>query len=1091
MAPSSDDTGTGVSPESASVSVEETSSPMPIVGIGASAGGIDALRQFFEAMPSDSGMAFVVVLHLSSTFESSLASILQQSTDMTVENAEEGVEVTSNHVYVIPPGQRLAIQEGNLRLTETTRPHDSSSVDRFFRSLASDQGENAVGIIFSGSGADGTLGLRAIKEDGGVAMVQAPEDAEYDGMPESALSTGLIDLSLPVPELAETLVAYRDRAGIIQLPKSEEALEDKERSTLTQIFSELYQTTGLDFSNYKRSTVLRRLERRLQLRGEETLEAYLHLLRNEKDESRALQKDLLISVTSFFRDAKAFEALEKSVIPKLFADKGPTDQVRVWVPGCATGEEAYSIAMLLVEYAENIGASVSDFQVFATDVDSEALAFARKGLYPKAIEADVPPERLDRFFQIDGDFYQINHGLRDRVLFAEHNLLDDPPFSNLDLVSCRNLLIYLNQKLQKHAYRLIHYGLREKGYLFLGRSEALGQANRLFSTLDGTNNILQARTHPKETGAHAPILSFLQRNRTTKAAPSDEHSPLQKGRRRPSGPFSLPDNRASGKELPFETEESAEGLHQRAMMEEVASVLVTDERKIAHLSGAANRYLQFEEGTPTSDLLSCVPKVLRPDLRGALYQAFDDGETAYRTGIPITLEGEPRQLSFSVRPIDDNGSRYVHVRFEDLAAEQPETPPDTDPVSARETQLLEELDRTREQLQTTTEEYEATTEELETANEELLSMNEELQSKNEELETSKEELQSVNEELKATNQELKTKVDELRQSKGALENLMNATEIATLFLDRNLTIQRFTPAATTLFELRDADVGRSLANLTHRFEQKDLVDEARRVLREAVTIEREVRRGSDEWYLAKLRPYRTVDDKVTGVVLTFVDITKRRLLERQLVNNTEKVRRQIGQDLHDILSSDLAALAIKLDNYRNRLEKKGGVDTSALEDMAEQAREAAEQSRTLSHALVPVTLQKDTLAATLENLCHEQGELADLQLVFEGDQDERLPHDKETAMHLYRIAHEAVINTRRHAKASQVRIRLGRTDGCLEMVVQDDGIGMPDVIDEAEGLGLRTMRYRANLIGASLSFGTSDNHGAVIRCELPLAKARE
>jgi two-component system CheB/CheR fusion protein len=320
---------------------------------------------------------------------------------------------------------------------------------------------------------------------------------------------------------------------------------------------------------------------------------------------------------------------------------------------------------------------------------------------------------------------------------------------------------------------------------------------------------------------------------------------------------------------------------------------------------------------------------------------------------------------------------------------------------------------------------------------------------------------------------------------------MNATEIATLFLDRNLNIQRFTSAATALFDLRDADVGRSLGNLTRRFAEKDLVDEARRVLREGVALEREVRRGSDEWYLAKLRPYRTVDDETTGVVLTFVDITERRLLERQLVNNTEKVRRQIGQDLHDILSSDLAALAMKIDNYRTRLAKKEGVDARPLADLAESAREAAEQSRTLSHALVPVTLREENLAATLENLCREQGELADLELAFEGDRDEQLPRDKETAMHLYRIAHEAVINARRHAEARQVRIRLGRTDGCMEMVVRDDGIGMPDALDEAEGLGLRTMRYRANLIGASLSFGTGDDHGAVVRCGLPLAKARE
>ena len=1080
-------------------------SPMPIVGIGASAGGVGALREFFGHLPTEAaaeegGMAYVVILHLAPNIESNLADILQEETSLHVERAQDGAEVTGGTVYVIPPGKRLTLHDGRLRVEEATGPHDPTSVDRFFRSLASDQGENAVGIVLSGSGSDGTLGLRAIKEAGGITMVQVPEEAEYESMPESALATGLVDLSLPIAQLAEKLVQYRDRAGVIQLPKSEEALEEDERTTLTKIFSELYQITGLDFTNYKRSTVLRRLERRLQLNGMETLEAYLELIRTEPNEVRALQKDLLISVTSFFRDPEAFEALEESVIPALFEGKSAADQVRVWVPGCATGEEAYSIAMLLVEHAEQMGDAAPDVQVFGTDVDEDALAFGRKGLYPKAIEADVPPERLSRFFQSDGDFYQINHGLREQVLLAEHNLLEDPPFSNLDLVSCRNLLIYLNQKLQQHAYRLIHYGLRDRGYLLLGRSEALGQTDRLFETLDSSNNILQARELPTDNGPRAPVASFLRAGGAS--GPSLAHSMLSKGsngeppvRRRP-GPFSSPGGQSPGSDLEPQTEKEARSLHHRALMEEVASVLVAEDRKIVHISGSADRYLQFEEGAPTSDLLSSVPKPLRPRLRSALYQAFSEEQASYLTGLKMKIEGQPRRLSVSVRPLKEGGSRYAHVRFEDLALKDTVDVASTDEESARESQLREELDHTREQLQTTAEEYEAATEEMETANEELLSMNEELQSKNEELETSKEELQSVNEELKATNEELKGKVEEVRQSKGALENLMAATEIATLFLDQDLRIQRYTPAAADLFDLREADLGRPLSDLTRGFEQEDLLAEARRAFRKDEPIEREVRRGPKEWHLAKLRPYRTVDGEVTGVVLTLVDITGRRLLERELVNTTERVRRQIGQDLHDILSSDLAALAMKLDNYRTRLDQnEADVDLGPLEDAIEQAREAAEQSRTLSHALVPVALQEEHLAAALENLCREQEELSGIAFEFEGDREERLPQNKETAMHLYRIAHEAIINARRHANADRIWVRLVRTEKTLEITVQDNGSGMPDDLTDAMGLGLRTMRYRANLIGASLSFEAGPEAadgpaGTTLRCTLPLEQAQ-
>ena len=1014
-------------------------------------------------------MAFVVVLHLSPDYESNLVDILQEETSLSVVRAEDGARVEGGTVYVIPPAHELTIENGRLRVKEAPGVHDVTSIDRFLRSLASDQGDNTVGIVLSGSGTDGTLGLRAIKEVGGITMVQSPDEADYESMPESAISTGLVDLVRPVGELAEILVTYRNRAGLIQLPDMEAALEEDERSTLKRIFSTLYSATGLDFSNYKRSTVLRRLERRLQLCGVRTLGAYLERLNTEPDEVQSLRKDLLISVTSFFRDPEAFEALAETVIPALFEDKTAADQVRVWVPGTATGEEAYSLAMLLVEYAETLE-HPPDLQVFATDVDKEALAFARQGRYPKAIKTDLSTERLRRFFQSDGDFYQIDHGLRECVLFADHNMMEDPPFSSLDLVSCRNLLIYLNEQLQEHAYKLMHYGLREGGYLFMGRSEALGKANHLFSTVDASNNILQARVLPTGKRPRLPVKPTL-----LKGEPSDERTQVS---------FSARGGRPDQWEA--EPTDLVETVHRRALMEAVPSVLVNENREIVHLSGTADRYLQFEEGAPTSDVLSCVEKTLRPELRSALYQAFSKGEAARRTDLRMQVEGQPRSVSFQVRLLSEDGSKYAHIRFEEHDVDDEGEPTEE---SAKEAELREELERTREQLQNTSEEYEAVTEEMETSNEELLSMNEELQSKNEELETSKEELQSVNEELKATNRELKNKVEEVRQAKAALENLMEATEVATLFLDRDLVIQRFTPPVTALLNVRAADVGRPLSEVTQQFDGERLETEARSVLESEEPVEREVRSRDDRWYYAKIHPYRTVDGAVTGIVLTFVDITERRRLERKLVNATERVRRRIGQDLHDILSSDLAALAMKMDNYKNRLEDADGVDVAPLEGLVEDARTAAEQARTLSHALVPVALQEEHLAAALENMCREQAEVGDIDCTFEGNREEPFPINKETAMHMYRIAHEAVVNVRRHADASGVWVRLYRTNDTLVMTIRDDGVGLSEPVDEAAGLGLRTMRYRANLIAASLSFESGEDGGTVVRCTLSLTEA--
>jgi two-component system CheB/CheR fusion protein len=1170
---------------------------MPVVGIGASAGGVEALRQFFDALPEDSGMAFVVILHLAPDYESNLAAILQKHTDMTVTEAETGAALQTNHVYVIPPARRLTVEDGHLHLTEITGRHEVSTIDRFFRSLAEDQEENAVGIVLSGTGTDGTVGLRDVKERGGITMAQAPDEAEHEDMPLSAVSTGMVDLVRPVKELAEKLVEYRNSAGLVQLPEVPEALDDGGRSVLQKIFTQLYTTTGHDFSNYKRSMVLRRLERRMQLNSCRSLEDYLGMLRESEAETQRLYRDLLISVTSFFRDAEAFDALEEQVIPKLFEGKEPSDQVRVWVPGCATGEEAYSLAMLLVEYADHLD-HPPELQIFATDVDEEALQVGREGLYPEPIRADLTPERLDRFFEPKNNHYQISQRLRERMLFAKHNLLADPPFSNLDLVSCRNLLIYLDEDLQQHVFNLLHYGLNENGYLFLGRSEAGSRASRLFSHLDRANNILQARVLPNDQRERIPSTS-----RVWSDVDVSHFAPTQGGQG--GGTTSDPESE------PLET------LHHRVLMQEVAGVLVNENHEIVHLTDRAGQYLEFEGGAPSHDLLDCVPEALRPELRSALYQAFKKGKAIERRELPLPDEDTTRHVTVVVHPVQGRQNpRYAHVQFQERTEQESSEASSSD--TDRETELREELDRTREQLQTTNEEYEAATEEMEAANEELLSMNEELQSKNEELETSKEELQSLNEELKTTNQELKTKIEELRETNSVLENLMAATDIATLFLDRQLRIERYTPRVTELFNIQPMDVGRPLADFTQRFEYDGLIDDATMVLDELTSVEREIHQSDDRWFLLRLRPYRTVEDKIDGVVLTFVDITQRREAERSLresqarldafvtatsdviyrmspdwsemyyldgrsfivdteeprqtwleeyipeneqprvtaaiaeaidnkhlfelehqvvqadggrgwvysravpildedgelaewfgtatditekreleavvVDASEKVRRQIGQDLHDVLSSDLAALAMKTDNLTRKMDEESIERAAAVEtlrEIVEGLRAGADHSRTLSHALIPVALQEEHLAAALDNLCREQDDVSDLTLIFEGDREEPLPAKEETAMHLYRIAHEALTNARRHAQAEHVWISLRRTDDDLVLTVRDDGVGLSaDDLEASDGVGLRTMEYRADIIGAAVSFEEGEAGGMEVRCTLPLERAQ-
>jgi two-component system CheB/CheR fusion protein len=842
-----------------------------IVGVGASAGGLKAFCEFFAGLPAAPDMAFVLVQHLAPDHESELAELLQNHTPLRVVQVTDGVEVEPGGVYVIPPGKALSIRDGVLHLAEPERPHGHRApIDDFFRSLAADQGERAACVVLSGTGSDGTLGLKTLKEAGGLTAAQDPGDAEYDGMPRSAVGTGFVDVVLPARGLGARLVELR-KQGLPLAPTAEPGEDDNE--ALAQIFARLRAGTGHDFSRYKQTTVLRRVGRRMQVTGAGDLADYLQALRKDPREVEALLKDLLISVTNFFRDPEAFAVLERRAIPKMFEGKGAGDQVRVWVPGCATGEEAYSLAILLCEHAAALDYP-PELQIFATDIDEEALQFARTGVYPETIAADVMTERLDRFFDREGEHYRVKESLRECVLFAEHNLLKDPPFSKLDLISCRNLLIYLQRDTQQQVFELFAYALRDPGFLFLGTSESVEGTKELFATLDKKRRLFQGRGVMRH-GLRFPAMPPLSARAIRKG-----QAPTNDGTNEDDAPASLDD------------------LHERLLLRHHAppSVIVSQSHEILHVAGDVGRYLTFAPGRPTTDLLKVVRPGLRPELRTALFHAVEKQRVTDRLRVRTRIDDAPVYVVLTIRPLrdTDGAGGLVQIVFEEEPAAVSAVAPADQEKSPAVEHLETELQRTRDRLQSTVEEYETSTEELKASNEELLSMNEELQSTTEELETGREELQSVNEELSTVNQELKTKIEQLGRANADLKNLINSTDVATLFLDRNLRIHRFTPRLGELFNVLPGDHGRPITHLTQKIAYDAFVDEARGVLDTLVPLEREVAADDGRRFLTRIVPYRTADDRIEGVVATFLDITRRVEAEEAANRREARFRRAVA-----------------------------------------------------------------------------------------------------------------------------------------------------------------------------------------------------
>lgn len=845
----------------------------PVVGIGASAGGIEALKTFFEALPGRTGAAYVIVVHLAPDHASHLPAVISAVTSMPVTQVTEVTTIEADNVYVIAPSMTLSMVDSCLSVeSEAARDTRRAAIDLFFRSLAEAHRERAAAIVLSGAGADGSVGITRVKELGGIVMAQQPEDAAFSSMPRAAVSTGQVDIILPVPEMPQKLMELWSNANRIRLPTDAEAGDsfagtaDTEH-ILREIMVILRTRTSHDFRQYKRATVLRRIERRMQVNGLSELSEYRDFLHGHPEETPLLLQDMLISVTNFFRDREAFDALRSEVLPQIIGSRrSEGDPIRVWSVGCATGEEAYSIAMLLQEATGNAPEAVH-YQVFATDIDERAIAHARSGLYPESILADVDAGRVRQFLTRDAGHYRVQKELREHVLFALHNVLRDPPFSRLDMVCCRNMLIYLDREAQLDVLRTFHFALRPGGILFLGDSEAADSVGNLFSVVDKKARIYRANVAVR---AGEP----MPRAPTTVASslPATITPPL--GRRRK---FSFGD------------------LHQRVIEQHAPpSVLVSRDSDIVHLSDRAGRFLQYAGGEPSHNIIAAVRPELRLELRTAIFQALQANRSVEARRVQLERDGRRFFVNMIARPVHDveANADFVLILFDEVEDSMAEADaaavrPQRDPMVS---QLEGELQRTKEQLQATIEQSETSTEELKASNEELQAINKELRSATEELETSKEELQSINEELTTVNAELKSKVEETSKINDDLQNLITANDIGTIFVDRNIRIKRYTPRATDVFSIIPSDIGRSLLDITHRLEYDKLSDDAAEAFDSLRLIEREVCSSDGRWYLARFLPYRTTEDRIDGAVLTFIDITSRRAAEDRLRDGELRMR---------------------------------------------------------------------------------------------------------------------------------------------------------------------------------------------------------
>ncbi len=846
-----------------------TGSPIvkfPVVGIGASAGGLEALEQFFQNVPEGSGLAFVVIQHLDPTHAGIMPELLQRITKMKVLQASDRLKVKPNFVYVIPPNKSLSLFNGSLHLFEPVETRGLRlPIDYFFRSLADDCQEKSIGVILSGMGSDGTLGLKAIKEKNGMVLIQSPETAKFDAMPRNAIDAVIPDFIAAATELPGKLISL---LKINPDTRNKPELEGKIKSNIDKIIILIRDQTGHDFSLYKKTTLFRRIERRKGVHEIEKIPYYVRFLQENPQEVEILFKELLIGVTSFFRDGAVWEMLGDNILPGLLAMLPDGYVVRAWVTGCSTGEEAYSLAIVFREAIEKINKHRNiSIQIFATDLDNDAIEKARKGFFTKNILADVSPERINRFFTIDGEGYHINSSIRELIVFAPQNVIKDPPFTKLDLILCRNMLIYMEPELQKKLMTLFHYSLNQGGIMILGTAETTGIQNDGFNDVDSKLKIY------KRSILHTPsdIIDFPSSFRHNKTI--------------------FPEKMETVKPV-----ENLQTIADQILLQRFApaSVLVNGKGDILYITGRTGKYLEPVAGKANWNIYAMARQGLRSELPGAFRKASQNYDPVVMQNVKIGTNGGSQFVNVTIQRLENPESvkGMIIVVFSDVAAipdvEVSKTKSGKLTSNARQKELEVALQRSNEEIQSIREEMQTSQEELKSTNEELQSTNEELQSTNEELTTSKEEMQSLNEELQTVNVELQSKVSDFIKANDDMKNLLNSTEVATLFLDKELNIRRFTDPVTHIFKLRISDIGRPFTDLVSNLQYPEIGLHARQVLKSLITVETAITTNDERWFNIRIIPYRTTDDRIDGLVMTFNDITAYKKMEAELRAVIEK-----------------------------------------------------------------------------------------------------------------------------------------------------------------------------------------------------------
>ncbi len=837
----------------------------PVVGIGGSAGGLEAFEQFFKIMPPDSGMAFVIVAHLDPSREGSMPELIQRDTAMKVLQAQDNMKILRNTVYIIPSNKDIAMLNGKFQLFDPMKTDGLHlPIDYFFRSLAEDRGSWAAGILFSGMGSDGTKGILAIKKNLGMVIVQDPETAKYDGMPTSAISTGIVDAVLAIKDMPIKLMRFAKNL-LLSAQWKATTTYDATTNAIQKILLLVRHHTGHDLSAYKKTTLNRRIERRMEVNDIRNISDYVLFLQTNRSEIDILFKELLIGVTKFFRDAEGFESLRAALAPVL-KTKTLDSPVRIWVPGCSTGEEAYSIAILIKEYFDKLN-RIGLIQIYATDIKRESIDKARTACYPAAIRGDVSQDRLNKYFIFKDNKYCVKREIRDMVIFAEHDVHKDPPFMRLDLLSCRNLLIYMNAKLQQRVISLFHYSLNPGGILFLGTAESTGELAEYFTPFDARFKIFK---RSKSAIASNSLLRHFDTDLASTVLPESGRS----------------------KQPTTQTNESMVETTNRLLLKSFTppSVVVDAKGNVLLITGKTGKYLELPVGQPTMSIFEMVHEAIRPELYGAIHSAGTDNKKVMMHDLPIKVTGGYRSIDLIVEPLQPHGhprGSLLVVFQEKSFLKETDThkikmlPPGKEHLLL--VQLEKELKSTKDQLLKTRTAMEQTTEEHKSAYEELQSINEEHQSTNEELTTSKEEMQSLNEELVTINSEYQEKIGELTLTSNDMKNLLDSTAIATLFLDNNLCIKRFTPSVAQIMSLIPTDIGRPITDIAMNLRYDGIIKNSREVLANLVRFETQVQTNDNHWYIMRILPYRTIDNRIDGVVFTFTDISLEKELEGKLL----------------------------------------------------------------------------------------------------------------------------------------------------------------------------------------------------------------